>query len=108
MARGGEGGGGRHHQGAGVCGFDRLSLRAFAAGGSSSLSGRGDASRLNDGWQTLEFERVLFLPPEAEIRAGDRVEVARLGQTRRFTVVGEALRHATHQEVPLKFEAWTV
>lgn len=56
----------------------------------------------------IDFDRVLFLPPDVEIRQGDRVRAARFGRRNpsapvvEFEAVGAPLSYATHTEVLLK------
>lgn len=58
--------------------------------------------------QQIDFDRTLFLPPEAEVRPGDRIAVHRFGKGApsaaavEFDVVGEPLCYATHQEIRLR------
>ena len=68
-----------------------------------ALSKGGDSSAV-DLAGVISDSRVLFIAPEADIKAGDRVTVTLYGRTETLDVVGIPLLYATHQEVDLKRE----
>lgn len=68
-----------------------------------ALSKGGDSSSA-DLAGVISDSRVLFIAPEADIKAGDRVTVTLYGRTETLDVVGIPLLYATHQEVTLKRE----
>lgn len=71
-----------------------------------ALSRAGVQSRLsrersgqNRAENRLDYDAVLFLAPEPELRPGDRVRVQRAGgETLELELVGRAVRYPTHQE----------
>lgn len=68
-----------------------------------ALSKGGDSSAI-DLAGVISDSRVLFIGPETDIKAGDRVTVTLYGRTETLDVVGVPLLYATHQEVTLKRE----
>lgn len=68
-----------------------------------ALSKGGDSSAV-DLAGVISDSRVLFIAPEADVKAGDRVTVTLYGRTETLDVVGVPLLYATHQEVTLKRE----
>ena len=68
-----------------------------------ALSKGGDSSAV-DLAGVISDSRVLFVAPEADIKAGDRVTVTLYGRTETLDVVSVPLLYATHQEVTLKRE----
>lgn len=68
-----------------------------------ALSKGGDSSA-NDMAGVISDSRVLFIAPETDIKAGDRVTVTLYDRTETLDVVGIPLLYATHQEVTLKRE----
>lgn len=68
-----------------------------------ALSKGGDSSAV-DLAGVISDSRVLFIAPETDVKAGDRVTVTLYGRTETLDVVGVPLLYATHQEVTLKRE----
>lgn len=68
-----------------------------------ALSKGGDSSAA-DMAGVISDSRVLFIAPEADIRAGDIVTVTLYGRTETLQAAGVPLLYATHQEVTLKRE----
>lgn len=65
-----------------------------------ALSKGGDSSSA-DLAGVISDSRVLFIAPEADIKAGDRVTVTLYGRTETLDVLGVPLLYATHKEVNL-------
>lgn len=100
-------------------GITRTGWKEIAAGIPCGLSEGSDRSKVSNShlyihYQSgarpkshlwMDYDRVLFLPPEIDVRQGDRVEAIRFGWDgaglpgQVFDVVGEPLRYATHTEV---------
>lgn len=73
----------------------------IAAAVPCGLSRGGDSSG-QDMANVIADSRVLFIAPETDIRAGDKVAVTLYGRTERLEAVGIPLLYATHQEVTLE------
>lgn len=74
-----------------------------------ALSKVNDASAQTDAQQNIRRDMTLFVSPDKDIHAGDRVAVKRFGRLdgtgaydHHFEVVGVPVRYATHVEVALK------
>ncbi len=46
----------------------------------------------------FNYTAVVFMPPEIEVLAGDKIVVTRYGRTVEYTNAGRAAVYATHQE----------
>lgn len=47
----------------------------------------------------FNYTAIVFMPPEIEVFAGDKIIVTRYGRTVEYTNAGRAALYATHQEV---------
>ena len=47
----------------------------------------------------FNYTATVFMPPEIEVLAGDKIVVTRYGRTVEYTNAGRAAVYATHQEV---------
>lgn len=82
-------------------------LRTLHSGIRCALSYTGsDSSGQTMAQNEIQWDAVLFAPPELDIQPGDRVELHRLSGERvyTFSVAGRPKIYATHQEVRLKEE----
>lgn len=61
---------------------------------------QGSTSGETDTVQRINYVAKLFTRPEADVKAGDVVEVLRQGEKRTYKA-GESVIHASHIEVPL-------
>lgn len=64
--------------------------------------GASDSSGQTAMQNNIDYDAVLFLAPELDVRPGDRVEVTRFGAMYSFAVEGRPAVYATHQEARLK------
>lgn len=62
---------------------------------------KGSDSSANDMAGVISDSRVLFIAPETDIKAGDRVTISLYGRTETLDVLGVPLLYATHKEVNL-------
>lgn len=84
-----------------------------AGGGICALSQSGNrAASQTDSFNRLEYEAVVFAPPELDVRPGDVLEVTRFGRTDpasqlvyTYEPAGRPAHYPTHQEIPLKVVA---
>lgn len=74
-----------------------------------ALSKVSDTSAQTDAQQNIRRDMTLFVSPDKDIHAGDRVTVKRFGRLdgastydHHFEVVGVPVRYATHVEAALK------
>lgn len=77
--------------------YQRLACALSRAGVNSRLGReRSSQSRAEN---RLDYDTVLFLPPEPVLQPGDRVHIHRWdGTTLALDLVGRSIRYATHQE----------
>lgn len=70
-----------------------------------SYTGPGDGKQ-TAAQNQVEYDAVVFLAPELEIRPGDHIQLVRLGRIPlTFSVAGRPAVYATHQEVKVREEA---
>ena len=74
-----------------------------------ALSKVSDTSAQTDAQQNIRRDMTLFVSPDKDIHAGDRVTVKRFGRIdgadtydHHFEVVGVPVRYATHVEIALR------
>jgi hypothetical protein len=50
----------------------------------------------------IDYSSKLFVSPDIDILAGDKIDVMRCGYVYKFESAGEPFRYATHQEILLR------
>ena len=77
-----------------VCKYSEI-LCALSYGG-------GDKSSQSESVNRIEYDAKIFVAPETDILAGDRLRVTRCGRILEFEVVGRPAVHPTHQDVKVR------
>lgn len=72
-----------------------------------ALSTGNSSTRQTETVNNIEYDVKIFLAPEIEIKAGDKIVVDRLGKRKiKYKNVGEPAIYETHQELMAKREDW--
>jgi len=68
----------------------------------SRSSNSRNPTNQTDTTNNIDYNSLLFINPEIEVRAGSKIIVTQNGRTLEFIQAGETALYITHQETPLK------
>ena len=72
-----------------------------------ALSTGNSTTRQTETVNNIEYEAKVFMAPEVEVKAGDKILINRLGvKELRLESIGEPAVYKTHQEVMAKRSDW--